>query len=119
MKVKVSKEVSLILGNARKYAEDNLVSFMNIVHINIRANSKLSNENWLKENNLTDDDLINAYKYGWEEEYEFQVGDIVKGVRSEFVQELTVLNIKEIKNSQFKFVIVCKKENREDLKNDK
>lgn len=35
-------------------------------------------QQWLDRNNVTVADIENAFKHGWEEIYEFKVGDIVK-----------------------------------------
>jgi hypothetical protein len=117
-KVKVNKEVAEVLLKLESYRyQRNIVLFM--THF---ATETITPSTFMQQHNLSDDDLINAYKYGWEVEYEFRVGDEVGYATGEWIyidsKNVVVheMNIEFINNHINDFILVCKAENREDLK---
>lgn len=85
-KIIVNKEVASLLEKVSgSISEKNNYGWMvskllNFINDDYVANRQTVNttQEWLDNNDVTVADIENAFKHGWEEMYEFKVGDIVK-----------------------------------------
>ncbi|MED1603035.1 hypothetical protein [Alkalihalophilus marmarensis] len=72
---------------------------------------------FLKRNNITLENLVNIYQYGYKRKYEFKEKDVVICETTGAIYQLpTKLVSVSAANNLERFKLVCKAENREDSK---
>jgi hypothetical protein len=123
-KVRINQTVANLIEEKRKIVENGCYSLGTHEKVILELILKEKTKYWLDNHNTDIVTLAKAIQYGCEVEYEFKVGDIVQfdGNSSNIFEITEKFNgysttLKRMKQSGInRFTLVCKAENREDLK---